>query len=93
MPLGMAWQDFHGMNLADATAALKDLQAAKISGQPTMVMIAGVRTEIDPKSVNLSETIRELQKYIFELDAENIDPETPIDPYTQRPGITRARFC
>ncbi len=88
----MAWQDFHGLSLADATAALRDMQAAKLTGNPVEINVAGVKTVFDPRQVDISKTIAELQKYVYEVNAGNIDPETPIDPYAERPGITRVRF-
>lgn len=89
----MAWQDFMGMSVAEATAALNDLRAAKVSGRATEVVIAGVKSVVDPAQVNVSETIKELQKYLYEVNENGLSPSDPFDPYAQRPGITRVRFC
>lgn len=87
------WQDWQGTTPAVAKQNLASLQAAKITGQPTSIRIAGVETQFNTSSEKTGMILQELQKYIFEIEVNGYDWQSPRDPYAERPGITRARFC
>lgn len=82
----MGANKFIGWNSADLLAARLDIQKARLVGVTTVVMLAGVRTEIDPSKVDLDLLLDEIQFALSELE------DTEADPYTQRPGITRPKF-
>ena len=82
----MATNKFLGWTLADLLAARLEIQRARLVGVTTVVMLAGVRTEVDPSRVDLDKLLEELQYAISLLDTEEENPAN------ERPGITRPNF-
>mgnify|MGYP000547166160 CR=1 FL=1 len=89
----MAWTDWQGTSPQDAETNLAALKIARITGQPTSILVAGVKVEYDPsRTVNFTATLNELQKYLYEIAEHDYDWAARIDPYAQRPGVTTPRF-
>ena len=83
----MAANKFIGWSLADLLAARTEIQRARLVGITTVVMLAGVRTEVDPTKVDLDRLLDEIQYSISLLDT------TEINPSDFRPGISRINFA
>jgi hypothetical protein len=84
----MAANKFLGWNSADLYAARLEIQKARLIGVTTVVMLAGVRTEIDPTKVDLDRLLDEIQ-YSLSLLTDEV---TEVNPANERPGITSVQF-
>ena len=90
----MPLNKFIGWSRADLETWRRNIQEARLTGQIiTLETQGGVRTQFDPNKVDLDELLNDIQFAISQL--EDADPNNPADanPYDQRPGITRPRFC
>jgi len=69
------WTDWQGTSPEKATQYIGALQAAKLSGQPVEIIIAGVKTRLAESSVDPQLTIgmrlAELQEYLWRITPED----------------------
>lgn len=73
----MAFNKFIGKDRKWLEASRSAVQDALLTGQPTKVEIAGVKTEFDPSKQNLHSLLEDIQFSISQL--EDADPNDPKD--------------
>ena len=76
----MALDNFIGWSIADKLAMLRGVQEARATGRVVRVSTArGVETQFDPKQVNVSQFLRELESSIyFDPNLAAADPDGSI---------------
>lgn len=88
----MAFNKFIGKDRKWLEATRSAVQDALISGQPTVVHIAGVRAEFDPGKQDLHKLLEDIQFSISQL--EDADPNDPkdINPRGRRVMSVRTQY-
>lgn len=87
----MAANLFIGWSREDLLAARRSIQTALITGQPTEVILAGVKTTYKP-SDNLEAILNAIQYAISQLPDADPTEAGDQDPARNRPAVSRPIF-